>query len=162
MLLIDPSARISKFADIEDSTRGTKIVIGAEVMIDSFVKIKCAGGSGDVSIGRGCYINSGTVLYTGNGISMGEHVLIAANCVLAPVNHHFRSRNQLIVEQRFAPGKGGIVIEDDVWLGAGAVVLDGTHIRRGAVVGACSLVRGELDAYGIYAGNPLCKLGERE
>jgi virginiamycin A acetyltransferase len=162
MLVADPTARISKLADIEESVRGTKIIVGPDVMIDSFVKIKCAGGAGDVRIGAGCYINSGTVIYTGNGVIIGEHVLIAANCVLAPVNHNFRSRKQPIVEQRFAPDKGGIVIEDDVWIGAGSVVLDGTWIHRGAVVGACSLVRGDLEEYGIYGGNPLRKLGERE
>ena len=130
-------------------------------MIDSFVRIKCAGGTDDVVIGEYCYINSGTVMYSGNGIRMGHHVLIAANCTLAPVNHAFRERNRTIIEQRFLPGRGGIVIEDDVWIGAGSVILDGSILRRGVVVGACSLVRGELESYGIYVGNPLKKIGER-
>ncbi|WP_010588148.1 acyltransferase [Schlesneria paludicola] len=161
MLVADNSARISKFADIDESTRGTKIRVGANSVIDSFVRIKCAGGTDDVVIGEHCFINSGTVIYSGNGVRMGDHVLIAANCTLAPVNHACRDRNQLIVEQRFSPSKGGIVIEDDVWIGAGSVVLDGAILRRGAVVGACALVRGELESYGIYAGNPLKKIGER-
>ncbi len=130
-------------------------------MIDSFVRIKCAGGTDDIVIGEHCYINSGTVLYSGNGIRLGHHVLVAANCTFAPVNHACRARDQLIIEQRFLPSKGGIEVEDDVWIGAGCVVLDGAILRRGVVVGACSLVRGELDAYGIYVGNPLRKIGER-
>ena len=60
MLIISEQATISPHADIEDSVRGTKIIIEAGVMIDSFVKIKPAGGSGDVIIGEGSYINSGT------------------------------------------------------------------------------------------------------
>ncbi len=162
MLIVDPQASISQWADIEQSTRGTRIVVESGAHIDSFVKFKCAGGSGDVHVGRNTYINSGSVIYTGNGIKIGDHVLIAANCTLAPVNHEFRRRDTLIVEQRFGRSKGGIVIEDDVWLGAGTVVLDGAHIGRGAVVGACSLVRGTLEPYGIYCGNPLQKIGERE
>ena len=59
------------------------------MVIDAFVKIKPAGGSGDVVIGRGTVINSGCVLYTGNGIRIGRNVLIAANCTLAPTNHEF-------------------------------------------------------------------------
>jgi virginiamycin A acetyltransferase len=161
MLVADPSSRISKMADIDESTRGTRIVVGAHSVIDSFVRIKCAGGINDVIVGEYCYINSGTVIYSGNGVQMGHHVLIAANCTLAPVNHACQDRNQLIFEQRFSPSKGGILIEDDVWIGAGCVVLDGAILRRGCVVGACALVRGELDAYGIYAGNPLKKIGER-
>jgi acetyltransferase-like isoleucine patch superfamily enzyme len=161
MLIIAPSATISKLADIEDSVRGTKIIIREHVHIDSFVKIKPAGGMGDVEIGAHSFINSGTVLYTGNGIKIGEHVLIAANCTLAPTNHAYQARDKLIIEQRFMPSKGGIIIEDDVWVGANSVILDGAVIRRGAVIGAGSLVRGELAAYGIYTGNPLQLRGRR-
>lgn len=161
MLIADPTARISKLADIDESTRGTRIIVGANSVVDSFVRIKCAGGIEDVVIGEGCFVNSGTVIYSGNGVRIGDHVLIAANCTLAPVNHACRDRSRLIIEQRFLPSKGGIVIEDDVWIGAGCVILDGAVLKRGVVVGACSLVRGELEAYGIYAGNPLKKHGER-
>jgi len=45
MLLISPEACISPLADIEDSVKGTKIVIEAGVVVDSFVKIKPAGGT---------------------------------------------------------------------------------------------------------------------
>lgn len=162
MIEIASSAKISSLADIEDSVRGSKIIIGENVVIDSFVKIKPAGGSGDIVIGEGSTINSGNVLYTGNGIHIGKGVAVAANCTFAPTNHEFRSRKIPIVEQGFKPGKGGIVIEDDVWIGANCVFLDGTIIRKGAVIGACSVVRGELDAYGIYVGNPIHKTGERE
>ena len=162
MLVADATASISQLADIDESTRGTRIVVGAHSVIDSFVRIKCAGGTADVVIGDHCYLNSGTVIYTGNGIQMGHHVLIAANCTLAPVNHECRDRSRLILEQRFSPSKGGIVIEDDVWIGAGCVLLDGTVIRRGAVIGAGAVVRGEIESYGIYAGQPLKRIGERK
>ncbi|HRA87070.1 MAG TPA: acyltransferase [Planctomycetaceae bacterium] len=162
MLEADPAAKISHLADIDVSTQGTRIIVGAYSVIDSFVRIKCAGGIADVVIGEKCYINSGTVIYSGNGVRMGNHVLIAANCTLAPVNHAYRDRQRLIIEQRFLPTRGGILIEDDVWIGAGSVILDGAILRRGVVVGACSLVRGELDAYGIYSGQPVCKSGERQ
>lgn len=149
-------------ADIEDSTRGTRMAVGEHSVIDSFVKIKPAGGSGELSIGKNTVINSGCVLYTGNGIIIGDHVSIAANSVLAPVNHEFLERGTLIQQQGFKPSKGGILIEDDVWIGAGCVLLDGTILRRGCVIGALSLVRGEVPAYSIQAGNPLRLLGWRE
>ena len=161
MLVISPKARVSRFADIEESVRGTSIFIGDGAMIDAFVKIKPAGGTGDVRIGANSYINSGTVIYSGNGLTIGQHVLVAANCTFAPVNHEFASRDRLIVEQRFQTSRGGILVEDDVWIGANCVILDGSILRRGCVIGAMSLVSGELDAYGVYAGNPLRKVGER-
>ena len=161
MLVIAPTAKISKLADIEDSVRGSRIVIDSGVVIDSFVKIKPAGGVGDLTIGEDSYINSGTVIYTGNGVSIGKNVLIAANCTIAPVNHEYRAKDKKIVDQRFMPSKGGTVIEDDVWIGVGCVILDGAVIRRGCVIGACSLVKSELEEYGVYAGNPLVKIGAR-
>lgn len=161
MIDIHPTARISPLADIEDSVRGTRIDVGAGTVIDSFVKIKPAGGSGDVLIGPGCTVNSGCVLYTGNGIRIGCGVAVAANCTFAPTNHAYQRRDIPIVRQGFLASKGGILIGDDVWIGANCVILDGTVIGDGCVIAAASLVRGTLDAYGIYGGNPLRKLGER-
>jgi virginiamycin A acetyltransferase len=161
-IIIDPTARVSTLCDIEDSVRGTRIVVGTHSVIDSFVKIKPAGGSGDVIIGNHTTINSGCVFYTGNGITIGNDVAIAGNCVFAPVNHQYRNKDKLIREQGFKPSKGGIVIEDDVWIGAGVILLDGTILRRGCVIGAMSLVRGIVPAYSIQAGNPLQLVGWRE
>jgi len=161
MIDIHPDATVSPLADIEDSLRGTRIVINAFSVIDSFVKIKPAGGCGDIIIGERSVINSGCVLYTGNGIHIGKNVAIAANCTLAPVNHAYHDKNRLIREQGFLPSKGGIIIEDDVWIGANCVLLDGAVLRRGCVVAAGSIVRSELLAYTVYAGQPLRTVGER-
>ena len=158
---IHPTATVSKHADIEDSVRGTRIVVGEKSVIDSFVKIKPAGGSGDVVIGKRVIINSGCVIYTGNGLTVGDDTAIAANCVFAPVNHAYDRKDQLIREQRFKSSKGGIIIEEDVWIGAGCVLLDGAILRKGCVIGAMSLVRGEVPAYSIQAGNPLRLMGWR-
>ena len=103
-------------------------MIEDDVVIDAFVKIKPSGGSGDVVIGRGTVINSGCVFYTGNGIRIGRNVLIAANCTLAPTNHEFGDPDNRSATQGFQPSRGGIVIGDDVWIGANCVLLDGTTI----------------------------------
>jgi virginiamycin A acetyltransferase len=155
MNLLSDTARISSLSDIETSSRGSRLIVSADVTIDSFVKIKFVGGSGDIEIGESSFINSGCVLYSGNGIRIGKNVLIAANCTFAPVNHEYKSRDKLIIEQRFRPSKGGIVIEDDVWIGAGTIILDGSHIKRGCVIGAACVVNGPTEEYGVYVGNPL-------
>lgn len=162
MINVDLTAKVSKLADIEDSVRGSLIAVGAMSVIDSFVKIKPAGGSGDVIIGQNCVINSGTVIYSGNGIIIGNNVAIAANCTLAPVNHQYHEKNKLIRTQGFMPSKGGIRIEDDVWIGANTVLLDGSILHQGCVIGAGSIVRGEVAAYSINVGNPLRLIGWRQ
>jgi acetyltransferase-like isoleucine patch superfamily enzyme len=161
MLIVAPGARISPLADIEDSQRGTVIEIADGVSIDSFVKIKPAGGSGDLFIGENTTVNSGCVFYTGNGIRIGRGCAIAANCTFAPTNHEFSARDKTLAEQRFMPSRGGIVLEDDVWVGANVALLDGAVLRRGCVVGAGSVVRGELPAYSINVGSPTRVIGYR-
>lgn len=162
MLIISPTARISPLADLEDSKRGTKIQIGDGVVIDAFVKIKPAGGSGDVVIGRGTHINSGVVIYSGNGVLIGSDVLIAANCTFAPTNHEFASKDHRIIDQRFQPSRGGIIVEDDVWIGANAVLLDGAILRRGCIIGALAMVRSEIEPYSINVGAPTRVIGYRK
>lgn len=162
MIEIHPTATISKFADIEDSVRGTRITIGEKVVIDAFVKIKPVGGTADVEIGANSVINSGCVLYSGNGIRIGKSVAVAANCTFAPVNHEYTRRDRLIREQGFKPSKGGIVVGDDVWIGANCVILDGSVIGEGCVIASGTIVRGKLEPYGVYAGAPLKKLAERK
>lgn len=162
MIIIDPSARVSPLADIEDSVRGSRIEIRKGAVIDAFVKIKPAGGSGDVVIGEDSVVNAGCVIYTGNGVRIGKGVAIAANCTFAPVNHEFSRRDVPIRAQGFRPSKGGIEIGDDVWIGANCVLLDGAVVGAGCVIAAGSIVRGVLEAFKIYGGTPLKVLGERQ
>ena len=161
MNVISEKARISNLCDLETSEKGSKIAIGENCMIDAFVKMKFAGGIGDIIIGDNSYINSGVVIYSGHGVLIGNWVLIAANCTLSATNHEFGSKDKTIFDQRFKPSRGGIIIEDDVWIGANTVILDGTIIRKGAVIGAGSIVKGEIEPYSINVGNPLVKIGER-
>lgn len=151
---IHESARVSPLADLEPSVRGSRLVIGERSSIDAFVKIKFAGGAGDIVIGRDCRINSGCVLYGGNGISMGNDVLIAANCTFVPADHACLDADVPIRLQGFLENKGGVVIEDDVWIGAGSILLDGTRLRRGCVVEPGTVVRGEVPTNAIIAGDP--------
>lgn len=160
--IFNSKATISELALIDISTRGTNTYIGDHSNIDAFVRIKHVGGSGDVVIGSGTYINSGTVIYSGNGVTIGNNVLIGPNCNIAPVNHEYKNKNKSIHEQGFMPSRGGIKIEDDVWIGAGVTILDGSIIKKGSVIGANSLVRGIVNPYTINVGVPCREVGSRK
>jgi virginiamycin A acetyltransferase len=160
-LFIAETAVIADTAKIYSSSRGTRIVIGDHSELYDYVVIKCVGGAGDISIGEHCYLNPGCVIYSGNGVTLGNYVLLAAGVMLMPTNHAFASRDLPIRHQGFAPSKGGILIEDDVWVGANAVILDGAKIGRGAIIGAGSVVTGEVPAYEIWGGVPAKKIGVR-
>jgi virginiamycin A acetyltransferase len=161
MIVVAATAKISPLADLEDSVRNSRIVIGENCVVDAFVKIKPAGGTGDLVIGDDTVVNSGVVLYTGNGIRIGKHVRIAANCTFAATNHAFAEKDRLIRNQGFLPSRGGIVVDDDVWVGANTVLLDGAFIECGCVIGAGSLVRARIPSYAIGHGNPFRITGYR-
>jgi virginiamycin A acetyltransferase len=153
-LEISPDAVISQDARIFPSSRGTRIVIGANTQIFEFVVIRAVGGEGDIVIGEYCYVNSHCILYSGNGIHMGNNVLVAPGTAIMPVNHSTSHRELPIRSQGFAPSRGGVFIEDDVWIGANCVLLDGAYVERGAVVAAGSVVKGRVSAYSVWAGSP--------
>lgn len=155
------TSEIGKLTSIDISTKGTHTYIGEYSVIDDFVKIKHVGGSGHIKIGNFVYINSGTVIYSGNGVSIGDNVLIGPNCSIVPVNHNFEKINVPIRLQGFSRARGGIIIEENVWLGAGVIILDGAIIHEGVVVGANSLVMNELEANWIYGGSPAKKIRKR-
>jgi galactoside O-acetyltransferase len=71
---------------------------------------------------------------------------------IVAVNHVYRDLDRPIREQGITAR--GIVIEDDVWLGAGAVVLDGVTIGRGSVIGAGAVVASDIPPYSLAVGAP--------
>ena len=146
---------------IHPSTRGTRIIIGDKTEIYDYVVIRCVGGEGDIVMGSCCYINPGCVLYSGNGITFGNYVLLAPGVKVVPTNHAFSTRELPIRHQGFTASKGGIVCEDDVWVGANSTLLDGTHIGRGAIIAAGSVVRGTVPSFEVWGGVPARKISER-
>ncbi|HEU0095363.1 MAG TPA: acyltransferase [Rhizomicrobium sp.] len=107
---------------------------------------------GFIRMGRRCSVNPYSVLYGHGGLVIGDHVRIAAHCVIVPANHGIALDGGLIADQPLS--KRGVKIGNDVWIGAGARILDGTVIGDGCVVAAGAVVRGTLEPDGIYAGVP--------
>lgn len=85
-------------------------------------------------------------------VIIGKRVEIASNCAFYPYNHAMKP-GQAIREQPLV-SKGDIVVEDDVWLGYGVIVLDGVHIGSGAVIGAGSVVTHDIPPNAIAMGTP--------
>jgi acetyltransferase-like isoleucine patch superfamily enzyme len=54
-----------------------------------------------------------------------------------------------------------VIIEDDVWIGYGAIVLSGVTVSRGAIIGAGAVVTTSVPAYAVVVGNPAKVIGRR-
>jgi acetyltransferase-like isoleucine patch superfamily enzyme len=160
-LEIHPTAYVSPDARLHPSRRGTRIVIGAHSEIYDYVVIRAVGGTGDIVIGEHCYINPHCTLYSGSGIRFGDYVLVGPGCSIVPANHEIARLDVPIRKQGFMAPRGGVVVEDDVWIGANCVLLDGAHIETGVVVAAGSVVTGRLTARAVWGGNPCRRIRER-
>jgi len=102
----------------------------------------------ELTIGERTYINYGT------NISATSRVTIGANCAIGQysiiMDNDYHSLNDHRAGGRVEP----ITIEDNVWMGARVIVLRGSHIGNGAVIGANSLVNGYIPPNALAAGSP--------
>ena len=160
-----------------------KIRIGAGTVIDDYAVLDAKGEDNDgIVIGAQAYIGRGAILSCKEGsIRLGDHSNISANCTLlseteirlgsycflagncylvAGGNHSFADVSTPIMLQP-SLAKGGIRVGDDVWLGAGVIVLDGVAIGSHAVVGAGSVVAINLPEYAFARGSRALKIEDR-
>lgn len=90
-----------------------------------------------------------------HNLVIGDRVSIAPRVTLVTSSHPNRSRIRSV-----APvASGPIVLEPDAWIGAGAVILPGVTVGRGAVVGALSVVTQDVAPLTIVAGQPARPVG---
>ena len=121
---------------------------------------------GNVSLGDHCSLQMYSIL-VGYGSSdqpdgrilIGNHVRIASHVMMIGANHIFADGTVPIHHQglRHQP----IVVEDDVWVGAGAIVVAGVTIGRGTVIGAGSVVTKTITPMSVAVGTPACVIRSR-
>ncbi len=90
---------------------------------------------------------------------MGRNVSINPNVVIYSQNHVFSDKSRLIADQGYVLKE--TLIDDDVWIAAGAIILPGVVIGRGAVIGAGSVVTHSVPPCAIFAGVPAKRIGVR-
>jgi acetyltransferase-like isoleucine patch superfamily enzyme len=155
----------------------------AHVFIGDNVVIYRFDDGGPVELGYRVHLHQDTIIETGQGgsvtigagthlqprcqlsaylapIRIGQKVQIAPYCAFYPYDHVITPGESIYALP--LQTKGGIVIEDDVWLGVGVTVLDGVRIGQGAVIAAGSVVRASVPAGAIAGGVPARIIGTRD
>lgn len=105
-----------------------------------------------ITLGHHFGVNSGTYINGIGEIEIGNHVLIGSNVTISSGKHPIDGEQPSIFERQSIPQK--IIIEDDVWIGAGAVIMPGITLRKGTVIGANAVVTRDTEPYSVYAGAP--------
>lgn len=85
-----------------------------------------------------------------------KYSVLAANCTIAPNSHRSTVSipQFLLGESHVHDHSTNVIIEEDVWLGTGVIVLSGVRIGRGTVVGAGSIVTKSFPPYSVIVGTP--------
>lgn len=125
--------------------------IGRGVVLKPKVNIKYPW---NIEIGDNAWIGENVWLDSLGKIKIGTNACISQGAMLICGNHNFKKTTfDLIV--------GDIILEEGVWIGAGAIVCFGVICKSHSMLAAGSVATDHLDRYGIYQGNPAIKIKER-
>lgn len=125
-------------------------VVNLEKHVDASCNLTIGKFSG---IGENAYIQGET--------HIGDYVMMAKNVKIFTRNHNF-SRMDIPMSQQGTQKEKPVVIGNDVWIGDSVMLLPGTHIGNGVVIGGGAVVRGTIPDYAIIIGNPAQIIGYRE
>ncbi len=126
----------------------TLVMHGAILHVYNFRDLPDAG----IWIGQDCLIGEYSVIRGQGGVRIGDRVYTSPHTQLLAVNHVFDDASRPFVEQGITAS--GIVVNDDVWIGAGAIVTDGVTVGEGSIIAAGAVVTRDVPPHTVVAGVP--------
>lgn len=164
-LEVSPYARLDFAACAEDAYIDADVFIsdpacvrlGSRAVIYRGTRIFC--GPGTFSMADGSHLAGQVYVNAIQGsIELGRGVAVGPMSVIVSYSNHYAAGKTIAESRRV----GDVRIGDDVFIGAGTVILPGVHIGNGAVVGAGAVVTHDVEEYRIVAGNPAHAIKSRE
>jgi acetyltransferase-like isoleucine patch superfamily enzyme len=109
-----------------------------------------------IEVGDQVSLGEGASLHALKGILIGSNVMFGPNVTIMGGNHNTSTVGRFMydVKTKRPEDDQPVVIEDDVWVGTGAIILKGAHIGRGSIVAAGAVVTGIVPPYSVVAGIP--------
>lgn len=137
------------------------ISLDDDVILSVNVMISCK--NGHVLVGSNTGLSAHTIVHATNGcpVEVGRDVIVGPQCYLAGGGNYHFDRTDIPIREQGIRLDGGVVIEDDVWLGAKTTVLDGVTMHTGSIAGAGAVVTQSVPARAICAGVPAKVLRQR-
>lgn len=126
------------------------IRIGSGVKIKNNVSLITYEGS--IEIGDNTSVNPLTIIYGHGGVVIGKNVMIAAQTIIISSNHSFEDLHVPMNKQDLSAK--GVVVGDNVWIGANSKILDGVNIGTGAIIAAGCVVNKDVPEYAVVGGVP--------
>ena len=155
---IGDQCRISRHALLRANTEAdTAIHLGSGVSVKENALINT--NQGEVLIGDDTWLGPFSLIYGNGGVVIGSHVMIASHCAINTVSHHADRLDIPMSKQGIYTAP--VTIEDDVWIGIGAVILQGVRIGTGSIVGAGAVVTRDVEPGTVVAGIPARVIRQR-
>lgn len=130
----------------------------------SYIGKNCIFTPHSIEIGEDTYIGPNAIFRSSFGtIKIGNHVMFGPGVHIHGGNHRFHEIGKYMkdISSKAQGDDGKIIIEDDCWIGANAIILSNVTIGKGSIVGAGSIVTKNIPPYSIYTGSPEKKLRKR-
>ncbi len=129
------------------------ITLKDDVFIGRNTILSCKGG--EIVLEERANVGFNCEIFSSNRVVIGKDNLIAAYTYVVGGGNYKLDRTDIpISQQPDFDGKGGVQTEEDVWLAAHVVLLDGTRVGKGSVIAAGAIVSGEIPQYSIAGGVP--------
>jgi len=162
-LRLGPASSLSHRARVLNaSTTSDSIVVGSHCRIEGELFVCAHGGS--ITIGDWCFIGPETRVWSARKLVIGNRVLVSHGCNIMdslthPIDAAARHRHFQDIMLRGHPkdidlDEQPVVIGDDAWIAAGAIILRGVNVGQGAIVAAGAVVTESVPAWTVVAGNP--------
>jgi len=136
------------------------ITLKDEVFIGRNSILSCKGG--EIILNDRANIGFNCEIFSSNRVEIGKDNLVAAYTYIVGGGNYKLDRTDIPINQQpDFDGKGGVLTEEDVWLAAHVVLLDGTKVHKGSVIAAGAVVSGEIPEYSIAGGVPAKVLKNR-
>lgn len=145
---IDQGAYLHACPNGIDIGENTIIMHGAVLHVYNFRDIPHS----MIRIGRDSLVGEYSIIRGQGGVSIGDRVYTSPFTQIIAVNHVFDDPNKPFIDQGITAQ--GITIEDDVWLGSGAIITDGVRVGKGAVVAAGAVVTQDVSPHTVVGGVP--------
>lgn len=128
-----------------------EIIIQTGTVLEKYTSLSALEG-GKLVIGNNVYFNENCKVVARGEIQIGSNTLIGPGVYMYDHNHKFDENG--VEPNRFR--KGEIIIEENCWIGAGAIILKGTHIGKNSIISAGTVVKSNIPANSIvYNDNRL-------
>jgi acetyltransferase-like isoleucine patch superfamily enzyme len=126
----------------------TLVMHCAELHVYNFRELPQAG----IRIGRESLVGEFCVIRGPGGVSLGDRVYLSPGVHIYSSNHVFDDPQRPFVDQGITAE--GVVVEDECWIGARVVILDGVRVGRRSVVAAGAVVTEDVPPHSLVAGVP--------